>query len=106
MVQSFQANLHPADAVLDVCCVVNGEPIPEDLTQYHLVILSGGKVNLIAADRSEIPSWANHVLDMVRRLDSDASRTAPKLLGICWGHQAIHHALGGKLAWVDQGALV
>lgn len=103
MVQSFLDNIQRSvpDAVLDICCVANGEPIP-DLTQYRLVILSGGKVNLLAAD--SVPSWAREVLDMVRRLALDEA--APKLLGICWGHQAINHALGGKLAFVEQGALV
>lgn len=35
---------------------------------------------------------------MVRQMARE--RTSPRLLGICWGHQAVHHALGGNLAWL------
>lgn len=99
MVQSFQDNIHHSvpDAQLDICCIANGETIPT-LTDYRLVILSGGTVNLL---EDEKPSWALHVLDMVRRLAASGDETVPKLLGICWGHQAIHYALGGTLAWLE-----
>lgn len=80
---------------LDVCCIANGEPIPE-LSDYQLVILSGGKVNLLQDDQ---PRWVTSVLEMVRKVASD--KNGPKLLGICWGHQAIHYALGGNLAWLE-----
>lgn len=104
MVQSFLDNIQRSnpDAVLDICCVANGEPIP-DLSQYGLIVLSGGRVNLMEAD--DTPSWAHDILGMVRQIARD-DEAATKLLGICWGHQAIHHALGGKLAFVEQGALV
>ncbi|KAJ4417871.1 hypothetical protein N0V82_005928 [Gnomoniopsis sp. IMI 355080] len=99
MVESFLANIHataPASH-LDICCIANGEQIP-DLSDYRLVILSGGKVNLLDQDK---PLWALQVLDMVRKVAGEP--TGPKLLGICWGHQAIHYALGGDLAWVEDG---
>lgn len=106
MLESFQQNIQRSapTAELDICCVANGEPIPADLSHYRLIILSGGKVNLIAEDRDEVPKWAIDVLEMVRRIVGE--KAMPKLLGICWGHQAIHHALGGELAWVEQGASV
>lgn len=72
-----------------------------DFSQYCLVILSGGKVNLLEEDK---PLWALQVLDMVRKLANEL--TGPKLLGICWGHQAIHYALGGDLAWLEDGPRV
>lgn len=114
MVQSFRDNINASrssagpDAVLDICCVANGDPLPEDLSPYRLIVLSGGTVNLIAADQAEVPAWAHSVLNMVRGLarDEGGAGTKTKLLGICWGHQAIHFALGGELAWVGQGALV
>lgn len=96
-VQSFTDNIRgpvPA-AQLDICCIANGETIP-DTSKYDLVILSGGRVNLL---ENAQPQWALDVLDMVRRVAGDGSKT--KLLGICWGHQAIHYALGGKIAWLD-----
>lgn len=102
MIGSFAQHIRMSvpDARLDICCIANGEKIP-DLHVYRLVILSGGKVNLLAEEK---PSWALDVLDMVRGLAE--SQTGPKLLGICWGHQAIHYALGGKLAWLEDGPRV
>lgn len=102
MVESFLTNIQATvpDAQLDICCIANGEPIP-DLLAYRLVILSGGKVNLL---EDEKPLWALQVLDMVRRVAKETN--GPKLLGICWGHQAVHYALGGSLAWLEDGPRV
>lgn len=102
MLESFLTNIRSTvpDAHLDICCIANGEPIP-DLFNFRLVILSGGKVNLL---EDEKPVWALQVLDMVREVARQSD--GPKLLGICWGHQAIHYALGGDLAWVESGPRV
>lgn len=102
VLESFTSHIQASvpDARLDICYIANGETIP-DLHDYRLVILSGGKVNLLADDK---PSWALEVLDVVRNLAQE--QTGPKLLGICWGHQAVHFALGGKLAWVEDGPRV
>ncbi|ROW02546.1 hypothetical protein VMCG_05997 [Cytospora schulzeri] len=96
-IQSFTDNIRGSvpDAQLDICCIANGDTIPET-SKYDFVILSGGRVNLLEDVK---PNWALDVLDMVRRVAGDGSKT--KLLGICWGHQAIHYALGGKIAWLN-----
>lgn len=96
-VQSFSENITASvpGARLDICCIANGESIPE-LSDYELVILSGGRVNLLEGDK---PLWVTSVLEMIRKVASDEH--GPKLLGICWGHQAVHYALGGKLAWLE-----
>ena len=98
IVQSFTENIRRSNptAQIDICCIANGEAIPNAL-DYGLVILSGGRVNLLEANK---PKWALDVLDMVRSLAKQSSKT--KLLGICWGHQAIHYALGGSLAWLER----
>lgn len=102
MLNSFLTNIQNTipKAQLDICCIANGEQIP-GLSNYRLVILSGGKVNLL---EDEKPLWALQVLDMIRNIAIES--TGPKLLGICWGHQAIHYALGGDLAWVEDGPRV
>lgn len=102
MINSFLTNIQNTipNAQLDICCIANGEQIP-DLSNYRLVILSGGKVNLLEAEK---PLWALQVLDMIRKVAKEP--TGPKLLGICWGHQAIQYALGGDLAWVKDGPRV
>lgn len=103
MLNSFLTNIQNTipNAQLDICCIANGEQIP-DLSNYRLVILSGGKVNLL---EDEKPTWALQVLDMVRKIAKEPG-TGQKLVGICWGHQAIHYALGGDLAWVEDGPRV
>ncbi|KAI7781506.1 hypothetical protein LA080_014682 [Diaporthe eres] len=96
MTESFRSNITASipDAQLDICCVANGETTPDPLA-YELVILSGGRVNLLEEDQ---PEWVLDVLGMIRQIAGGSSKT--KLLGICWGHQAVHDALGGKLAWL------
>lgn len=96
MTESFRSNITASitDAQLDISCVANGDAIP-DPSAYELVILSGGRVNLLEEDQ---PKWVLDVLDMIRQIAGGSSKT--KLLGICWGHQAVHVALGGKLAWL------
>lgn len=96
-IESFHKNIQRScpRASLDICCVANGDTIP-DLSKYSLVVLSGGRVNLLEDAK---PLWVVQVLDMIRALASE--RSGPKLLGICWGHQAIHYTLGGKLGWLE-----
>lgn len=96
-VDSFLENIRRScpGASLDICCIANGETIPA-LSHYGLVVLSGGRVNLLEHAK---PPWVLQVLDMIRGLASENG--GPKLLGICWGHQAVHYALGGKLDWLE-----
>lgn len=97
MLESFSQHIRSSvpNAHLDICCIANGEEIP-DLSGYELVILSGGKVNLLEEDK---PPWVLQVLDMVRKIA--AEQAGPRLLGICWGHQAVHYAMGGSIAWLE-----
>lgn len=95
-IQSFTENIRATvpNAHVNVCSVADAEALP-DTNPYDLVILSGGTVNLLLDDK---PKWVVDVLEMVRRVASDDSKT--KILGICWGHQAVHYALGGDLGWL------
>lgn len=97
-IHSFSEHIQRScpQASLDVCCIANGEAIPA-LSEYGLVILSGGQVNLLEREK---PAWTVQVLDMIRTISSE--KDSPKLLGICWGHQAIHYALGGRLDWLEE----
>ncbi|KAL4820393.1 putative copper/iron-regulated glutamine amidotransferase [Aspergillus spinulosporus] len=69
-----------------------------DPSKYDLIILSGGK-----ADASSSEPWALGVIDFIRSTVRDSPRT--KILGICWGHQAIARAHGGEIRAVPTGPI-
>ncbi|KAB8230786.1 hypothetical protein ETB97_001734 [Aspergillus alliaceus] len=66
--------------------------------EYNLVVLSGGK-----ADASCSEPWVLGVLDYVRNIVQNSPNT--KILGICWGHQAVSRALGGQVRAVPTGPI-
>lgn len=71
-------------------------PNPDD---YDLIILSGGKGNSISAE-PWILRQINFVKDMVE------THPQKKILGICFGHQIIAQALGGKARNIPSGPVV
>ncbi|KAK6071531.1 glutamine amidotransferase class-i family protein [Seiridium cupressi] len=85
---SDHINRHQSTAEIEICNAVDGQSIKHP-TNYNLVVLTGGTFDLTSA----VCSWASGVLDAIRQIAKEDSST--KLLGICWGHQAVHHALGG-----------
>lgn len=75
------------------------EGVFPDPTKYDLIALSGGK-----ADASSSNPWVLRVLDFVRTAVRDSPKT--KILGVCWGHQAVARALGGEVRAVPTGPIV
>ncbi|PLB49126.1 copper/iron-regulated glutamine amidotransferase [Aspergillus steynii IBT 23096] len=75
----------------------NEFPDPK-MNPYDFLVLSGGK-----ADASSEEPWVLGVLHFVRRTVCETTKT--KLLGICWGHQAIARALGGEVQPVPTGPI-
>ncbi|CAI7645821.1 unnamed protein product [Penicillium bialowiezense] len=69
-----------------------------DASQYNLVVLSGGKANASCNE-----PWVLGVLEYVRETVRDHPKT--KILGICWGHQALNRALGAKVQLVTTGPI-
>lgn len=97
LLDSILTNLRTAPENVEICAALEGDKVPIfDL--YDLVILTGGKYNLLAPDRSP---WFETLLDRIRTLASSDSET--RLMGLCWGHQTTNLALGGKLGLVPAG---
>lgn len=55
---------------------------------FDAYLITGGKYSVF-----EELEWQDRLFDLIRELD----RKSKTLLGICYGHQAIAHALGGKV---------
>lgn len=72
---------------------VTKEEIPDEGKVYDAVILTGSPAFIDDDDR-----WIELVLDEIRRLN--AMRTP--MVGLCFGHQAIIHALGGRVDKMDE----
>ncbi|KIW46022.1 uncharacterized protein PV06_01715 [Exophiala oligosperma] len=102
MLDSFTDLIHAADrdALVEHFQPIDGGELP-DSSKFDLVILTGGTYDLT---QPNIEVWVAQLLDWVR--DVVANHPDTKLLGICWGHQAISHALGGKIAYRQGGTLV
>ena len=71
---------------------------PEPST-FDLIILSGGKADASASD-----PWILKMLEFIRTTVRETPET--KILGICWGHQALIRALGGQVRAVPTGPVV
>jgi len=73
----------------DVFISYKGE-FPENIHEYHGVVITGS----ISSAYDDDP-WIKKLCKLVR--DCVSSEKGPKLLGGCFGHQLLAHALGGKV---------
>lgn len=64
-------------------------PLPDHPEDYDAVVLTGSIANVTSHE-----PWMDELYQHIRRLDA----AQVKLIGICFGHQAIAHALGGEVA--------
>ncbi|KAF4831080.1 Glutamine amidotransferase-like protein chyE [Colletotrichum tropicale] len=98
MVQSFRDNIrrHVPDALVDAYQpMADIRDLPEP-ANYDLIIITGGLSNLCQAPSCYEP-WVNAVLEWIRGVVSTQPITRTKLMGVCWGHQAIATALSGSI---------
>jgi GMP synthase-like glutamine amidotransferase len=73
-----------------------------DVQKGNFPQLNGNEINLITGSRAgayENLPWVPALLDFIR----SAHQAKTKLVGFCFGHQAIAQALGGEVAPSDKG---
>lgn len=91
----FMALLSRVDPALQfvVYDVQRGE-YPQQLEEVDAYLMTGSKASVY----DDLP-WIHRLVEFVRRLHA----ADKKMLGICFGHQMIAHALGGKTARSEKG---
>jgi hypothetical protein len=102
MVESWRTSIQAIrpDSEIEVFHPITDGVFP-NANEFDLIILTGGVFNLILPD---LDPWVAKTLDFVR--DTASLPSGPKIAGICWGHQAICRAMGGKIGWNAQGDVV
>jgi len=91
----FKTLLGQSDSGLEfvVYDVEQGE-YPDDLDEVDAYLITGSKSSVY-----DDKPWIGVLMDFVRELD----RRQKKLVGICFGHQLVAHALGGKTGKSPRG---
>ncbi len=91
----FMRLLRGADPKLEfaVYDVEQGE-YPEDIEEVDAYLITGSKSSVY-----EDQDWIRRLLDFVRQLHQQRKQT----IGICFGHQLVAQALGGKTEKSEQG---
>lgn len=91
----FQQGIHKVDPSMDLTAYDAYKGIlPTAPTDYDGYIISGSAASVF----EDLP-WIEPLMEFVRRCQSEQV----KMAGICFGHQLIAHALGGKAERSDNG---
>ncbi|KAK2042925.1 class I glutamine amidotransferase-like protein [Colletotrichum somersetense] len=96
MLQSFRDNIlqQVPDAAINAYRPMKQDGHLPNAADYDLIIITGGLSNLCQAT---FEPWVNTTLEWIRQVVSQQHITKTRLLGICWGHQAIASALSGSI---------
>ncbi|OLN83749.1 putative glutamine amidotransferase-like protein C13C5.04-like protein 2 [Colletotrichum chlorophyti] len=99
MALSFKENVlaYVPDAIVNIYRPLREEklPNPED---YHLIIISGGLGNFC---QDVYEPWVYTTLEWIREVVARQQVTRTRLVGVCWGHQAIAKALSGTIGMFE-----
>lgn len=84
----FTRLLQAADPTLEISTyeVQHGD-YPDDIDEVDAYLITGSKASVY-----DDVEWIHRLTAFVRRLD----KAKKKLLGVCFGHQLVAHALGGR----------
>ncbi len=84
----FQNGLDASRSLINLVPIrcFEGEPLPEDLGLFSGYVVSGSKHGVY----DDLP-WITNLLEFIR----DCWDAKVRMIGVCFGHQAIAHALGG-----------
>ncbi|KAL2672253.1 hypothetical protein Neosp_012954 [[Neocosmospora] mangrovei] len=99
MVDSWRAILKATipDAEVEVYHPITDGILP-DATKFNVVILTGGVFNLTLP---KVDPWVEQTLAFIR--DTAENCPSTKMVGVCWGHQAITRAMGGEIEFNPYG---
>ncbi|KAL2915670.1 hypothetical protein HK105_204855 [Polyrhizophydium stewartii] len=79
---------------MDTYFAIDGQ-LPANPSEYDAIVISGSRYSAY----EDLP-WINSLKDFVRKVDAEASA---KVVGVCFGHQIIAEALGGKVVQNEKG---
>lgn len=89
----FREAMRIQPAQMQVVRVDEGAPLPTP----HAI--AGAVITGSAAMVTDRADWSEHTAEWIR----DAMDAQTPLFGVCYGHQLMAHALGGKVGWLPAG---
>ncbi|KAJ3158240.1 hypothetical protein HDU86_002949 [Geranomyces michiganensis] len=85
---AYSASAKPTNLDIEAFDVVQGQ-LPDDISKFSAFILTGSKYSAY-----EDLDWINNLKRFMQRVDAESTA---KVVGVCFGHQIVAEALGGKV---------
>ncbi|KAI8587035.1 class I glutamine amidotransferase-like protein [Geranomyces variabilis] len=85
---AYSASTKPVNLEIEAFNVVEGQ-YPVDISNFSAFVLTGSKYSAY-----EDLDWINKLKRFMQRVDAESTA---KVVGVCFGHQIVAEALGGKV---------